>query len=107
MLTSTWVELISSPHLLAPRRNAYRDHRLLAISSTLVGCLCGATMVHVVGAAGTFGLAAGLRLVSATSFLFASRDDERCEARARDRESERKVKDVEKGAGADDATIRV
>ncbi|KAK4052588.1 hypothetical protein OIO90_004216 [Microbotryomycetes sp. JL221] len=70
VLTTVFVELVTDPKLFSLKPVKTRDHRVLAIVGLFLGGLFGAALTHTIGAAGTFGVAAGVRVVSAISWGF-------------------------------------
>ena len=70
VLTTIWVELVNDPKLVSWRLVKSRDHRVLSIVAAFVGGLWAAAMAHTrIGATGAFAVAAGVRIISAASFL--------------------------------------
>ena len=69
VLTTVWVELVCDPSLLKLRPVRTRDHRVIAIAGLVIGGLFGAALTHTIGAAGAFGVTAGVRVVSAISWV--------------------------------------
>ncbi|ORY54147.1 hypothetical protein BCR35DRAFT_355931 [Leucosporidium creatinivorum] len=69
VLTTVWVELICDPKLFVMKAVKTRDHRLIACVGLFLGGLFGAALTHTIGAPGTFGVAAGVRVLSAVSWF--------------------------------------
>ena len=71
VLTTIWVELMSDPRLFKLRdRVASRDHKSLAAFALFVGGFIARALVGKIGAAGTLGIGAGLRILIAVSWMF-------------------------------------
>lgn len=71
VLTTVWVELMSDPGLFKLRHKVIsRDHKLLAAAALFVGGFCGRALVGQIGAAGTLGVAVGMRILIAISWIF-------------------------------------
>lgn len=71
VLTSVWIELVSDPGLFKLRQKvASRDHKVMAAASLFVGAFCGMVLVGKIGVAGTLGVAVGVRVLIATSWIF-------------------------------------
>ncbi|KAM0791041.1 hypothetical protein ACM66B_004337 [Microbotryomycetes sp. NB124-2] len=69
VLTTVWVELVTDPRLFSLKHVKTRDHRVVAIAGLFLGGLFGAALAHTIGAAGAFGVTAGVRVVSSASWL--------------------------------------
>lgn len=69
VLTTVWVELVCDPKLFLMKSVKTRDHRLIACVGLFLGGLFGAALTHTIGASGTFGIAAGVRVLSAVSWF--------------------------------------
>ncbi|KAK4046354.1 hypothetical protein OIV83_006135 [Microbotryomycetes sp. JL201] len=69
VLTTVWVELVTDANLFRLKHVRTRDHRVVAIGGLFIGGLFGAALTHTIGAAGAFGVTAGVRVVSAASWL--------------------------------------
>ncbi|KAF8067999.1 hypothetical protein FPV67DRAFT_1494520 [Lyophyllum atratum] len=71
VLTTVWVELMSDPRLFKLReRVASRDHKVLAAAALFVGGFMGRALVGQIGAASTLGVAVGIRIIIAISWIF-------------------------------------
>ncbi|KAH8828537.1 hypothetical protein DL96DRAFT_1709818 [Flagelloscypha sp. PMI_526] len=71
VLTSTFVELLSDPHLLDFTRFVYtRECKLAGCASLAIGAFVARTLMPVVGDGETLAIAAGLRVLVALSWLF-------------------------------------
>ncbi|TDL21559.1 hypothetical protein BD410DRAFT_789682 [Rickenella mellea] len=71
VLTSVWCELMVEPdlfHIYRPVRS--RDLKLLAILALFLGGFLGRGILEQIGAAGAFGVAAGLRMIIAINWVF-------------------------------------
>ncbi|KAM0751261.1 hypothetical protein T439DRAFT_301192 [Meredithblackwellia eburnea MCA 4105] len=65
VLTTIWVELINDPKLFVAKHVKSRDHKAGAVLMLFIGGIIGRALVDTIGAAGTFGIAAGFRVLSA------------------------------------------
>ncbi|KAF5383000.1 hypothetical protein D9615_004846 [Tricholomella constricta] len=71
VLTTVWVELVSDPRLFKLREKVVsRDHKIIAALALFVGGFMGRALVGKIGAAGTLGIAVGLRVLIAVSWIF-------------------------------------
>ncbi|RDB18362.1 hypothetical protein Hypma_000367 [Hypsizygus marmoreus] len=71
VLTTVWVELMADPRLFKFREKVKtRDHRILAAGALFVGGFMGRSLVGKIGAPSALGVAVGLRVVVAISWIF-------------------------------------
>ncbi|KAG5647704.1 hypothetical protein DXG03_008427 [Asterophora parasitica] len=71
VLTTVWVELVSDPRLFKLREKVVsRDHKVIAALALFVGGFMGRALVGKIGSAGTLGIAVGLRILIAISWVF-------------------------------------
>ncbi|KAJ8522642.1 hypothetical protein ONZ45_g819 [Pleurotus djamor] len=71
VLTTVWVELMTDPRLFSFRHSVRtRDHKLIFASSIFIGGFTARAILHQIGAAGTLGVATGIRLLITLAWLF-------------------------------------
>lgn len=71
VLTTIWVQFVGEPNLFTPKAPIRsRDHKALAILMLFIGGLVGRALDGTIGAPGTFGIGAGIRLLLAASWWF-------------------------------------
>jgi len=70
VLTTVWCELMADPKLFSLRPVITRDHKLIAAASLFIGGFIGRALVDQIGAAGTLGIGAGIRVIIALGWIF-------------------------------------
>ncbi|GLB42938.1 putative protein of unknown function (DUF1275) [Lyophyllum shimeji] len=71
VLTTIWVELMSDPRLFKLREKvASRDHKVLGAVALFLGGFMGRALVGKIGSAATLGVAVGIRILIAISWIF-------------------------------------
>lgn len=70
VLTAVWVELMADPQLFSRRKNASRDHKMLALITLFAGAVAARLLVERIGAAGALGFGAGIRLFVSAGWCF-------------------------------------
>ena len=61
---------MADPKLFVPRPVTTRDHKTLAIAALFVGGFCSRAILQTIGSPASLGIAAGLRIVIALSWLY-------------------------------------
>ncbi|KAF9501113.1 hypothetical protein BDN71DRAFT_1439364 [Pleurotus eryngii] len=71
VLTTVWIELMNDPRLFHINRSVVsRDHKLIFITAIFTGGFIARALLHQLGAAGTLGIATGIRFLIALAWLF-------------------------------------
>lgn len=70
VLTTTWCELMTDPHLFRRRYSPSRDHKIMAIATLFLGGFVGRCLIDRLGSAGTLGVGTGLRFLVALSWYW-------------------------------------
>ena len=70
VLTTLWAELMGDPDLFRRKHVKSRDHRLLAVLAFFLGGMLGRGVLNHIGSAAVYGIATGLRVLIALSWLF-------------------------------------
>ena len=83
VLTSVWCDLMADSKLFSIRKRATsRDHRALAIFGLFLGAFVSRALLAEIGSAGALGVATGIRLLLAFSWLFVPSKNPGVEPRA-------------------------
>ena len=70
MITGFWCDLVTDPKILQ-RKHTARNRKIMAIFSVFFGGFMARAIMQRVGAAGTLGVATGIRVLIAAGWLWA------------------------------------
>ncbi|KZT32176.1 hypothetical protein SISSUDRAFT_1055873 [Sistotremastrum suecicum HHB10207 ss-3] len=70
VLTTVWCELMADPNLFKRRFVLTRDHKVIGVVALFIGGFFSRALVDKIGAAGTFGVGTGLRVLIAFSWFW-------------------------------------